>query len=148
VVGLHIRGPGRLDGGVRLLKRGRELQDGVPLALYFRHVDEALDRWPDARILLCSDSERVVDACRRRHGDRLVLYPAARAPNGEPHHWSGPSNRGYKLGEDVLIEAYLLSGVDLLIHGSSNVTNFVLCNAPSLEHVYVYAEEPDGGGAS
>lgn len=138
ILGVHMRGPGRLDGGANALKQRHDLVDGVPFELYFQHIDEQLERLAADRILLCSDAQRVIDACSRRYGDRLIVYPASRTPEGEPHAALGIPTQGYQLGEDVLIEAYLLSRVDFLIHGSSNVSNFALCNNPSLPHRYIF----------
>jgi hypothetical protein len=45
---------------------------------------------------------------------------------------------GYKLGEDILVEAYLLAHTDVFIHGNSNVANFVLCKNPDLRAIYAY----------
>lgn len=47
----------------------------------------------------------------------------------------------YKLGEDVLVVSHLLSRVDHLIHGSSNLTNFVLCKNPELKSDFIF--KPD-----
>jgi hypothetical protein len=138
LLGVHVRGPGRADGGARQLRERHALEAGVPLGLYRRAIDAELDRRPDARILVCSDSQQVVDACRALYGDRVVDYPASRTPSGEPHLAAASRRQGYKIGEDVLVEAWLLSSADVLIHGSSNVTNFVLCNNPALQHRYVY----------
>jgi len=145
VIGLHLRGPGRLHGGTRQLKRKYVLKHGVPFGLYFGHVDAALASHPDAKIFVCSDSEMVIGECKARYGDRVLSYTATRSEFGEMHQEyrkSPEKYSGYKLGEDVIVEGYLLSKTHYFVHGNSNVSNFVLCLNPSQESKYVYAEDP------
>lgn len=140
VIGLHIRGKGRLDGGTGTLRNRGELVEGVPYNLYFDKLNELLKSY-DASILLCSDSQRVVDYCTSEYGDRIVTYSAIRSPGGEMHQKHGEfKDVKYELGEDVLIEAHLLSMTDYLIHGNSNVTNFVLCKNSRLKNFYIYGD--------
>jgi hypothetical protein len=44
------------------------------------------------------------------------------------------------LGEDVVVEAYLLSMTDFFVRGNSNVADFVLCRSPNLQSRYVFAD--------
>lgn len=142
VIGLHIRGAGRLDGGVAERNQTLDLIGGVPLPAYFRAVEQALERRPDARIFACSDSSFVIDSIVERFGERVFIYDATRSPFGELHA-GHPRNAGlqfdrYRLGLDVLVEAYLLSRTDFLVHGNSNVVNFILCQNPELATHYIY----------
>lgn len=148
IIGLHIRGPGRNDGGALELRNQHFLERGVPLGVYFRAVEKGLVRYPDARIFACSDSSRVIDAIRKRFGARVITYDAVRSAYGEMHAYHvrnrGASYPKYRLGLDVVIEAFCLSMTTLFIHGNSNVANFVLCKAPALENIFVYAESERG----
>jgi hypothetical protein len=139
IIGLHLRGPGRLHGGTRQLKKRYALKNGVPFQLYFTQVDRVLRSKPDAKIFVCSDSQMVIDECQQRYGDKILTYNSTRAAAGEMHQAYVDKYSGYKLGEDMIIEAYLLGATDYLIHGNSNVSNFVLCFNPKLEAKYVYA---------
>lgn len=143
VIGLHIRGPGRIDGGALTLRKPHLSDGGVPAELFLRHADAALDKFPGAQIFACSDSSLVIDQVQAEYGDRVVTYDATRSVFGEMHA-NHPKNAGqvfslYKLGLDVLVEAWLLARCDFLVHGNSNVANFVLCAAPDLPHDYVPA---------
>jgi len=143
VIGLHVRGPGRLDGGSSQMRKEHFADGRVPFDIYFGQVDRVLKDHPDARIFVCSDSSMVIQEVTARYGDRVLTYGATRSTFGEMHA-NHPENEGqvfppHKLGHDVLSEAYLLSRVDVLVHGNSNVANFVLCNAPDLPHHYVLA---------
>jgi len=143
MIGLHIRGPGRTAGGVPELRRRFGLSDKVPVEAFFLQVDEALRLLPDAGIFACSDSSDVITAIEARYPDRVVTYPAQRSAFGEMHanhsRNGGQSFDGHQLGLDVLCEALLLAQTDILVHGNSNVTNFVLCKSPQLLHAYVQA---------
>jgi len=143
MIGLHIRGKGRVDGGAGELRMLGELVDGVPYNLYFDKLNELL-KSIDARILLCSDSQAVVDYCVAEYGDKIVTYSAIRHATGEMHQKHTEfKDVKYELGEDVLIEAYLLSMTNYLIHGSSNVTNYVLCKNHRLENFYIYGDDDE-----
>lgn len=144
VVGLHLRGPGRLDGGTKQLKNKHKLKAGVPFELYFEYVDRQIQIHPEAKVFLCSDSEMVINECKSKYGDALMTYESTRSYFGEMHAQNREDNNmysGYKLGEDVIVEAYLLSKTDYLIHGNSNVSNFVLCLNPDLKSSYVYEKD-------
>jgi hypothetical protein len=141
IIGLHLRGPGRLDGGVRQLRRRHQLKHGVPFQLYFRCLDQVVDLHPEARVFVCSDSRMVIDECRGKYGEKVLTYDATRSAEGEMHQQKGRYS-GCKLGRDVILEAYLLSETDYFVHGNSNVSNFVLCLNPHLPAKYVYDGDP------
>lgn len=150
IIGLHLRGPGRIDGGVPKLREKYNLKNDVPFDLYFKCVDTQLKKHPEAKILLCSDSQMVINECKNKYKDKIIIYKASRSEYGEMHnniHQNAKdANKGltfsnYKLGEDVIVEAYLLSAANFLIHGNSNVSNFVLCNNPNLYHTYVFKKD-------
>ena len=143
MIGLHIRGPGRTDGGVPTLRQSHSPAGEVPLKLYFDYLDLALHSRPGADIFACSDSSAVIAAVQQRYGARVVTYDATRSTFGEMHA-NHPKNNGqhfpaHKLGLDILMDAYLLAETDFLVHGNSNVANFVLCKSPNLPHAYAYA---------
>ena len=143
--GLHIRGAGRTDGGVPTLRNGLPMTAGVPLETYFRSMDRCLRDDEHAAIFACSDSQFVLDEIHDRYGERVISYPSQRSQFGEMHVSGQRENEGQSfdrrsLGEEVLVEAYLLAGAEYLVHGNSNVVNFVLCLAPHLEHDYVYRD--------
>ena len=80
----------------------------------------------------------------QQYGDRVITFLSSRSDYGEMHIQGYPKNQGlvfspYQLGEDVLLEAYLLAETDYLVHGNSNVSNFVLCKNPDLTASYIYA---------
>ena len=148
MIGLHIRGLGRNHGGATALRWQQGQQK--PVIDYDRYVDvleQHLQFYPDASIFVCSDSQTVIDEIRHRYTDKVIVYPSSRSDFGEMHarhkNNAGLDFSPYKLGLDVVAEAWLLAKTDLFIHGNSNVANFVLCKNPLLESVYVYAAETE-----
>lgn len=142
VIGLHLRGLGRNHGGAAQLRQ----QGGGVLAVdyerFFHYIDQRLSIQTDAKIFVCSDSQDVIDHVVDVYQDKVITYDATRSAFGEMHaqhkHNSGLSFSPYKLGLDVLIEAYLLSKTSYFVHGNSNVANYVLCLDPNIEADYVY----------
>lgn len=144
VVGLHIRGAGRLDGGAAALRKKHKLENGIPFSLYFSSVNRILDKYPTSKIFICSDSEIVINKVFEEYPNRVIFYDSTRSAFGEMHA-NHIENKGivfpkYKLGLDVVVEAHLLSIVNYLVHGNSNVVNFVLCKNKELKHDYVYQD--------
>ncbi len=143
MIGLHIRGPGRLHGGAGELRAALGAEGAVPFQPFFDQADRILSLMPDAGVFVCSDSQPVIDVVRDRYGDKVVDYPAIRSEFGEMHA-GHPENQGQsfppkRLGLDMIIEALLLARCDVFVHGNSNVANFVLSYDPYLMHVYVQA---------
>lgn len=134
IIGVHIRGT----------EHRREIEDwhGLNLAAerqYIDAVDACLERNPDARLFLATDTESTLEHFRNYYGDRCLYYPARRSSGGNsPHKEFG----GAEVGEEMLIEALLLAKTDFLIHGISNVAFAVLAFAPGLPHLDIYNREP------
>lgn len=138
-IGAHIRGPLRTDAGGRMRSR-LKLKNGVPFETYFEPIHQKLTARPEARILICSDSEMVIDETRHEFGDRVITYEATRSDKGEMHLDKSMGFDPYKLGEDVIIECLLLARTNFFVHGYSNIANFILCKSLSQEACYPYAE--------
>lgn len=143
VIGLHVRGAGRTDGGVPEMRRILGGANDVPMVPFFNAVDGIMEGRKDARIFACSDSLSVMRAIIDRYGSRVIFWPALRSEFGEMHA-NHPANAGqhfpgFQLGSDVIAEAWLLARTSWLVHGNSNVTNFVLCLNPNLGNSYIAA---------
>jgi protein O-GlcNAc transferase len=137
VIGVHMRGT----------ERSQEVTGwyGMPHLdenVYMREVDRILKQFPDAKIFLATDTKTTVEKFCSRYQDSLLTYDAQRADDGNsPHLQFG----GSELGEQVLIEAILLSKTDFLIHGISNVAFAALCFSPDLPHLNVYLKYGKSG---
>ncbi|MGU9956386.1 MAG: hypothetical protein ACNYPI_01695 [Arenicellales bacterium WSBS_2016_MAG_OTU3] len=142
-IGLHIRGVGH---NVELPLAKDKHSNSVNYERYFQPVNAALLKYPDAKILACSDSQEVIDHIIEVYGERTITYESTRSAFGEMHNPDySQQNKGltfspYKLGLDVVVEAYLLARTNYFVHGSSNVVNFVLSVNDRLDSFYVYAD--------
>lgn len=152
-IGLHVRGPGRRSGGIgRHIVAMQWRWPGVrvpPYRAYFSKLDELLRDATKGegydQVLICTDSLSVRERFVERYGKRLVWLDASLTHEGEMH--ARPLTHRFskqKLGDDAIVEAYLLSRTQFLLHGNSNLTNFVLCNAPELPSHDVYQRYYDG----
>ena len=148
-IGLHVRGPGRRAGGIsRHIVAMQWKWPGVrvpPYRAYFAKLDQLLRGGQFDQILICTDSLSVRERFVTRYGQRLVWLDASLTPEGEMH--ARPTTHRFskqKLGDDAIVEAYLLSRTQFLLHGNSNLTNFVLCNSPELPSHDVYRRYYDG----
>ncbi len=140
-IGLHLRGVGH---NVELPLAKDKDSNSVDYERYFQPVNAALLKYPDAKILACSDSQDVIDHIIEVYGERTITYESTRSAFGEMHA-KHPQNKGltfspYKLGLDIIIETYLLARTNYFIHGNSNVANFVLSVNDRLDSFYVYAD--------
>ncbi len=146
IIGLHIRGAGRIHGGVTELRKKYKCENGIPFSLYFESVRKIIQNQSNSKIFACSDSEMVIRRIQQEFGSRVITYSSTRSEFGEMHanhiENEGEKFPNFKLGLDVIVEAYLLSYADYFVHGNSNVVNFVLCKSPNLQNNYVYEINP------
>lgn len=141
-IGLHIRGPGRIDPPINKLDQLNQYftcEYGVPFELYFQEIDSALSCSKFNHIYLASDSDFVFGKLKTRYGHLIIDNGWQRSNLGEDHTRATGNLRAYDLGKEALVDALNLSTCDLLINGNSNLSNFVLCYNPNLKNEYIYA---------
>jgi len=90
-------------------------------------------------VYLATDNKPTIKAFEERYHDIQFIYQNCHRSEG----WFGEEhtkrkNDSHQLFEEVVIDAYVLSSCDYLIHGNSNVSNFVLCLNPSLSGTNIY----------
>jgi len=148
VIGLHIRGPGHYECenplgklGYKYTKNGK--LENVPFKEYFAIVDRHMKKFPNSKILIASDDSRVIEKVKERYGNKVISYDANRFKGGEGH-LMGKNNPAFKtiskavLGEDVLIEALLLSKCDCFVYGKSNIAHAVILWSPNMQCYNVF----------
>jgi hypothetical protein len=137
VVGLHIRGAGRIiSGGVALFIQHMKLEN-PPYQRYFERIEKHLT--DSSVIFLGTDSLDVQGVIKKRYGDKVICSTDYMLPGGETHE----NSEGYcklRLGREALIDGWLLSMSDVFIHGSSNMSNFILCKSPDMPNEDVYED--------
>jgi hypothetical protein len=130
VLGVHFRGTDKVHENSHSLDRPFIAAEG-----FFPAVDAQSEALGNPLIFLASDSAWAVRRFRRRYGRRLVEANHLRSlgRSGVHHTVGGPL-----VGEQVLLDALLLSGCRHLVHGMSNVSSAALAFNPSLTESNVY----------
>jgi hypothetical protein len=151
MIGVHCRGPGRIDGGVKFMLWTWGYND-VPYDKYF----DLIESQPDTDILLCSDAQIAIDTFKQRFGNRVITTDAWRPTFGEPHRisrgrnielidgsTSGPEDTEtspVEIARQGLIDCCVLSRCNNLLCGSSNLALFASYLNPDLPVSDIYAE--------
>jgi hypothetical protein len=130
VIGVHFRGvEHRLE-----VEQWHNLEFATE-DRYSDEIDKVLGSHPDAKIFIATETEATLNYFLDQYGDRCVYYNSHRSPGeSSPHIEFG----GAEIGDEILIEALLLSKTDIFIHGISNVAFAVLALNVQLSHVDVY----------
>mgnify|MGYP003675723531 CR=1 FL=1 len=127
VLGVHIRSTDQYTDGHFA---------GQPLCLerYLELIDQAIFQNGYTKIFAASDSEEIIDLL----GDNfrnLLTYDCIRSPDHRAIHLN-EEMKGYRIGEDVLVESQILSRCQYFIASPSNVSSMVTfwnCRLPFLE---------------
>lgn len=94
----------------------------LPLEDFYREADELFVKYD--KCVLCTDEVKTVDAFKERYGDKVCTYDAIRSEDDKGVHCGGFKSSAYKIGEDVMVEALLMSNSDFLIKTVSGVSLF------------------------
>ena len=127
----HIRGPGRLDGGTgwMLWRLGAE---GVPYDLYFQKIDEMLEV-EERPVFVFSDASEVVARLEDRYGALIRTRADSIRIEGGEGQIRAIDDEARQMGEDVIIETWMMAASRRLVHGNSNIASFVRCLNPDLD---------------
>jgi len=135
VLGVHMRGTD---------KRAEIGGEIVPASHYMAHMDGYLSAHPDALILLATDSPRFLREMRARYGAKLVAREALRSERNAFLE----AGATMKKGEDVLVDALLLSRASFLLKSSSAVGEFAIYFNLSLHERSLDLQYVSGGEAN
>jgi hypothetical protein len=90
----------------------------------------------NCQFFIATDEQYLLNKAIRHLHSPVIYYDAYRSPNHYPIHLRNIPGK-YKLGEDILIEAQLLSRCDYFIHTRSNVSIAVCMFNPKLPHIFI-----------
>lgn len=125
VVGFHLR------GSDSFLDTGRP---HISLAYFRDMIQEKLQDYDT--IYIATDSIEYLNYFKHYFGDRVVSYPIKEMVLMETYDFRPiheyPQDP-YASADEVLIEALLLSKVDLLVRGQSNITTYALVENPNMK---------------
>lgn len=104
--------------------RGTDHPDKLPMSSYIDAIKQYEDKYD--YIFVTSDEQHRVDYIKQIFGEKVLEYNATfRSPTEAPIHYNNIYNCSkYYIGEDVIIEAYLLSKVDMLLCCTGSNVNF------------------------
>lgn len=118
--------------------RGTDHPDKLDMDYYVKKIDPQIKDYD--RIFVASDEQSRVDALKSAFGEMIIEYPVTfRSLNESPlHYHNNYQVSKYYVGEDVIIEAYLLSMVDKLVCCTgSNVNHYVRALNTNLPYSYL-----------
>ena len=121
-IGIHLRGTDKAD-------ELASIQEDI-LKEAQKHAQ------PDSQFFIATDDNRLLDLAKKTLEGQVIYYDSHRSHNNHPLHLQGPYYQA-TVGEEVVIEAYLLSSCDIFIHTYSNVTTAVLFLNPTIKNKLV-----------
>lgn len=122
VLGVHLRGTDHPDK-----KKMADYMDN--LRIIFKNFDV---------MFIATDEQYRYDYVKAFYGDRALTYNSIKSADESALHTSPYSNGVFKkkIGEDVIVEAYLLAKCNFLALGTnSNVNYFSRAINPNIEHI-------------
>lgn len=126
VVGVHIR-KGDFEGKEGIGTSVEEFVRAVTICPGWEYV------------YLATDCNKTLREMRRVYGNRLLSYDCFRADDRSGIHYrTDPALSKPRLGEEVLIDALLLSRCNWYVHGNSSMNFAVLSWNPHMEHINIF----------
>jgi len=92
---------------------------------------------PGCQFFVCTDELSLLSRAQELLLGNIITYDAHRSEDGKPLHLYIQQQSPAKLGEDVIIEALLMSRCDLFVHTCNNVAIGVMYLNPSLDTVLI-----------
>lgn len=134
-IGIHCRGNGRFNTNVNNIFTEISKEKELNIINKVRDYIKTLDN-KKYIIILFTDNTYSLNYFKK-YFDNIQRYDSIIADNsfGEVH-MSGKKN--IKIFEDILIETEIMAEMDYLVHGNSNITNYVLSKNPSLKSYDIY----------
>jgi hypothetical protein len=119
---IDIKFKGKKILGLHL--RGTDHPDKKPVQEYMQTVKTKLKDYDF--LFVCSDEQYNIDFCKVVFGGKVITYNSKRSESSQPlHHRPNTSNHHYKIGEDVIVEAYLMANTDFLLCGTNSNVNYL-----------------------
>jgi len=132
VLGIHIRGCNDLA----------PVQGVKPIKRYIKYSRRYLKEHPESKIFVATDCQESLQKILREFGEKVCFRNVTRSKDKNPVQYGcRPKRRnkagGPKVGEEVLIDALLLSRCDFLMRGFSNVASCASFFNPSMGLKYI-----------
>lgn len=147
-IGVHVRGTDSVSA-----KETRAYRQGsLSFERYERAISRKLRDWPDARVLVATDSEESLGRMRATFGASVIAFESVRHQSGEaagegPTGWVIPRyiaedrSVAARNGAEAVIEYLLLCRCQHLVHNGAGLARTVLLTKSTIPHTNVH-----GGG--
>lgn len=135
-IGIHYRGTDKSKEAPR-----------IEYETVFEEIEKHIPQEKPYVLFIATDEIDFLEQAKERYLDRVVAIEAHRSNAGDSGvHFANKNN--YTLGEEALMDAYLLSKVDILIRTSSNLSLWSTYFNPDLPVVllnqrYMHSLEPE-----
>jgi hypothetical protein len=139
VIGIHLRGTDKHVDATPV--------DPEAIFAVAKQIAEPLGN--SCRFFIATDEARLLDLAKEKLGaDKVLSYNSERSEDGQPVHLA-QAKKGKPLakaviGEQVLIEAQLLSKCTYFLHTTSNVATAVMLFNPRIHSVF-FCQDKDKG---
>jgi len=129
----HENMKGKFTIGVHYRGHDHRIEADYPkLPAFITLANNYVKQFPNAQFLIATDEYYGLEEFKNKLKAKIIYYDCFRSKSSIQIH---SQNKGAKVGEEVLIEAQLLSKCNLFIHGLSNVSSAALFFNPNLKHV-------------
>lgn len=92
----------------------------------------------NTQFFIATDEQKLLNGMLELlQGRDVIYYDCYRSDDGKPLHHKKPKPSIAQLGEDVIVEMWLMSKCDMLLHTLSNVSSIPLYVNPRLNHIIV-----------
>lgn len=125
-IGIHLRGTDKPTEGKQ-----------VPAATILETANALATKYPGCQFFVATDEVALLEEAKRSLHGKVIAYDSYRSPDGKPIHFYAPEYSKAKLGEEVLIEALLLTRCTAFVHTVSNVSMSVLFFNPDLQSILI-----------
>lgn len=123
-IGIHLRGTDKFI----------EIKPVDPNIIFDKANEIAKELNNNCQFLVASDEEKLLELAKSKLNGKVIFYDSHRSLNDKPV-WEVYTDCKPLLGEEILIEAKLLSKCDYLIHTSSNVSIVVCYFNPDIKNI-------------
>jgi hypothetical protein len=129
-IGIHLRGTDKYLE-----------EHPISWTFFFQKANEQADLFgPQCQFLVATDENTLLEQATIKLNRPVIYYNCRRSSDGKPLHYGRKTTNKAILGEDILIEAQLLSRCNLLIHTRSNVSTAALYFNPDLQNILLTAK--------
>lgn len=126
----HIKGKKTIGIHLRGTDKHIEVKPVDPKLIF----DQA-NKYNCDQYFIATDEEKLLEQAKKFLNKKVIYYPSLRSYDGFAIHYNDNFNKA-RLGEEVLIEAQLLSKCSKFIHTMSAVSIAVLVFNPYIENIF------------